>query len=128
MIGAVAETLADEKGLNWPRVIAPYEAVVVPTPGNELDAVSIYDALVIGPGSAGNTSQNSLDVVLDDRENPFPWKMRDADLVGYPVIVVVGKGWKTEGMCEVQCRRLSVRESVPLQRLRAFVEGLLVRL
>jgi prolyl-tRNA synthetase len=129
MIGAVAETLADEKGLNWPRVIAPYEAIVVPTLGNELDAVSIYDALaVIGPKNAGNTNQNSLDVVLDDRENPFPWKMKDADLIGYPVIVVVGKGWKTEKVCEVQCRRLGVRESVPLERLRAFVEGLLVRL
>jgi len=128
MIGAVAETLADEKGLNWPRVIAPYEAVVVPTTGNELDAVSIYDALVaIGPENAGN-SQNSLDVVLDDRENPFPWKMKDADLIGYPVIVVVGKDWKTERKCEVQCRRLGARESVPFERLRAFVEGLLVRL
>ena len=128
MIGAVAETLADERGLNWPRVIAPYEAVVVPTPGNELNAVFIYDALVIGPESAGNTSQNSLDVVLDDRENPFPWKMKDADLIGYPVIVVVGKGWKTERMCEVQCRRLGVRENVPFDQLRAFVAGLLVRL
>ena len=128
MIGAVAETLADEKGLNWPRVIAPYEAVVVSTPGNELDALSIYDSLVSGPGNAGNKDWNSLDVVLDDRENPFPWKMKDADLIGYPVIVVVGKGWKTERTCEVQCRRLSVRENVPFDRLRAFVEGLLVKL
>jgi prolyl-tRNA synthetase len=126
MIGAVAETLADEKGLNWPRVIAPYEAVVVPTQGNELDAVSIYDALVGRP--VDNKSQDSLDAVLDDRENPFPWKMKDADLIGYPVIVVVGRGWKTERTCEVQCRRLSVCENVPLERLRVFIEALLVRL
>jgi prolyl-tRNA synthetase len=128
MIGAVAEALVDEKGLNWPRVIAPYEAVIVPTPGNELDVVTIYDALVLGPKVAGNTNRNSLDVVLDDRGNPFPWKMKDADLIGYPVIVIVGKGWKSERTCEVQCRRLRVRENVPFEQLRAFVEGLLVRL
>jgi prolyl-tRNA synthetase len=128
MIGAVAETLADEKGLNWPRVIAPYEVVVVPTQGNELDAVSIYDALVGRPENADNKSQDSLDAVLDDRENPFPWKMKDADLIGYPVIVVVGRGWKTERTCEVQCRRLSACENVPLERLHVFIEALLVRL
>jgi len=128
MIGAVAETLADEKGLNWPRVIAPYEVVVVPTQGNELDAVSIHDILVGSPENDCGKNCNSLDVVLDDRENPFPWKMKDADLIGYPVIVVVGTGWKTEKTCEVQCRRLSVRENVPLERLHSFVESLLVRL
>lgn len=128
MIGAVAETLADKKGLNWPRVIAPYEVVVVPTQGNELDAVSIYDALTGGPENAGGKNQKSLDVILDDRENPFPWKMKDADLVGYPVIVVVGNSWMTDKTCEIQCRRLSVRENVPFERLRAFVEGLLVKL
>jgi prolyl-tRNA synthetase len=54
--------------------------------------------------------------------------MKDADLIGYPVIVGVGRGWKTERTCEVQCRRLSVCENVPLERLRVFIEALLVRL
>jgi prolyl-tRNA synthetase len=126
MIGAVAETLADEKGLNWPRIIAPYEVVIVPTPGNELDAVFIYDALIGRPENASN-SENSLDIVLDDRENPFPWKMKDADLIGYPVIVVVGKDWKMNGNCEVQCRRLRIRENVPFEQLRSFIEEKLLQ-
>lgn len=128
MIGAVAETLADEKGLNWPRVIAPYEVVVVPTQGCEMDAIAIYDTLMNEPGNHDRSSQNMPDLVLDDRSNPFPWKMKDADLIGYPVIVVVGKSWKIEKMCEVQCRRLGVCENVPLELLSAFVHDLLVRL
>ncbi|OBT62228.1 prolyl-tRNA synthetase [Pseudogymnoascus sp. 23342-1-I1] len=124
LIGAVAETLADETGLNWPRVIAPYEAVVIPARGQEEGAVDVYDALAGGR----QTSRDALDVVLDDRANSFPWKMQDADLVGYPIIVVVGRSWKNSKSCEVQCRRLGTREEVPLDGLAAYIDKLLVQL
>ncbi|KAL5349364.1 hypothetical protein ACLOAV_005655 [Pseudogymnoascus australis] len=124
LIGAVAETLADEKGLNWPRVIAPYEAVVIPARGQEDGAVDVYDALAEGQ----QTSRDALDVVLDDRTNSFPWKMQDADLVGYPIIVVVGRSWKNNKSCEVQCRRLGTKEEVSLDGLAAYIEKLLVQL
>jgi prolyl-tRNA synthetase len=128
MVGAVAEILADAKGLNWPRVIAPYEAVVVPAQGNELDAEIVYDLLVASSGNSSDTKYETLDLVLDDRAYPFPWKMRDADLVGYPVIVVVGRAWKNERICEVQCRRLGVRENVASKGLYGFVRKLLEQL
>jgi prolyl-tRNA synthetase len=54
--------------------------------------------------------------------------MRDADLVGYPVIVVAGRRWKDERVCEVQCRRLNVREERPFDQIPAFVESLLSKL
>ncbi|KAE8440406.1 hypothetical protein EG329_008160, partial [Mollisiaceae sp. DMI_Dod_QoI] len=81
MIGAVAETLADDKGLNWPRVMAPFEVVVIPSKGHEEAALAVYDALNIRRLEDGDIG---LDLVLDDRTHSFPWKMRDADLVGYP--------------------------------------------
>jgi prolyl-tRNA synthetase len=125
MIGAVADTLADEKGLNWPRVIAPFEVVIVPGKGLEEAALKVYDALsAVQPSSDGAR----LDIVLDDRIESFPWKMQDADLVGYPVIVVVGRRWKTEKICEVQCRRLGVREEVLFKGLLNFIQCLLVNL
>jgi prolyl-tRNA synthetase len=122
MMGAVAETLADDKGLNWPRVIAPFEVVIVPAKGCGSDAVTVYDALVTPKTS------RVLDLVLDDRSHSFAWKMHDADLIGYPVIVVVGKGWKARGTCEVQCRRLGLCEDIPLDDLATYVERLLVQL
>ena len=56
------------------------------------------------------------------------WKLGDADLIGYPIIVVVGNGWKKKETLEVQCRRLGVKEDVSLDGLRTFVESLLAKL
>jgi prolyl-tRNA synthetase len=116
-IGAVAETLADEKGLNWPRVMAPFEIVVVPGKGLGEDSLKIYDTL----------SAATMDPVLDDRKVSIAWKLRDADLIGYPIIVLLGKKWK-EGLCEVQCRRLGVKQDVKVMDLKGFVENLLRQL
>ncbi|KAL2819006.1 hypothetical protein BDW59DRAFT_151775 [Aspergillus cavernicola] len=115
MITAVADSLSDTKGLNWPRAIAPFEAIVVPTKGLEPDAENIYDALI-----SANT-----DAILDDRDKQIGWKLGDADLIGYPVIVVVGKGWKKQRTVEVQCRRLGLRRDVALEGLAEFVQELL---
>lgn len=122
MISAVADLLSDAKGLNWPRVMAPYEVVVVPTKGLEEDAENVYDSLVSGDGTP-------LDTILDDRKKELGWKLGDADLIGYPVIVVVGKGWKREKKLEVQCRRLDgFRKDVSLEDLPGVVRSLLSQL
>ena len=121
MISAVADSLADSKGLNWPRAIAPYEVIVVPAKGLEEEAEKIYDVLTSEPTAA-------LDVILDDRDKQMGWKLGDADLIGYPVIVVVGKGWKKQRTVEVQCRRLEVREDVTIEALPELVGSLLAKL
>ncbi|KAK1638991.1 hypothetical protein BDP81DRAFT_423178 [Colletotrichum phormii] len=118
LIGAVAEHLTDIRGLQWPRVIAPYEAVVISTPHLAEDASKVYDEIAIG----------GIDTVLDDRSASFGWKLNDADLVGYPVLVILGKVWKETGDCEVQCRRLGIKEMVPLRELRQRVAELLEQL
>jgi prolyl-tRNA synthetase len=122
----VADMLADEKGLNWPRVMAPFEAVIVPAGRGEfVDAAEeVYDSLL----STQAAAQAPLDLVLDDRKNSFGWKMKDADLVGYPVVVVVGKKWAEGKMCEVQCRRLKVNEDVAFDKLPRYINDLLDQL
>lgn len=122
MITAVADRLADSKGLNWPRVMAPYEVIVVPGKGLEGEAEKVYDQLV------SSDPATPVDVILDDRDKQMGWKLGDADLIGYPIIVVVGKGWKNQQTLEVQCRRLGLREDVPLDQLPTFVRSLLERL
>jgi prolyl-tRNA synthetase len=125
MIGAVADTLADDRGLNWPRVMAPFEVVIVPSKGLDEAALEVYDVLC-KLQTASSTSQ--LDLVLDDRAESFPWKMQDADLVGYPVIIIVGRKWKAEGICEVQCRRLQLRQQVPIGELADLIRSVLSQL
>ncbi|KAL2872025.1 putative proline--tRNA ligase AIM10 [Aspergillus lucknowensis] len=122
MITAVAHSLADSKGLNWPRAMAPFEVIVVPTKGVEADAEKIYDELT-------SDKSSPIDAILDDRDKQMGWKLGDADLIGYPVIVVVGKGWKKQRTVEVQCRRLgNLRQDVALEDLSSFVQSILRQL
>ncbi|KAH7114400.1 hypothetical protein B0J11DRAFT_135706 [Dendryphion nanum] len=127
ILGAIASLLADEQGLNWPRVIAPFEAIVVAAP--ELaaaDAAEVYDTLSIGKN---NRNIAEIDTVVDDRPiKGLGWKLKDADLIGYPVVVILAKAWKQSRDVEVQCRRLGVKKVVPLGDLRTTVAELLKKL
>ncbi|KAJ5546605.1 hypothetical protein N7494_004190 [Penicillium frequentans] len=120
MVSAVANRLVDSKGLNWPRAMAPYEVVVVPGKGLDSVAEQVYDSLTSG--------NKAVDTLLDDRDKGMGWKLGDADLIGYPVIIVVGNGWKKHQTLEVQCRQLDVKKDVSLDQLPEFVEGLLAQL
>lgn len=122
MIGAVAEVLADDRGLKWPRILAPYEVVVMSTGTNgpSGNAETVYDIIT-------QNGSNSIDAVLDDRPLSFAVRCNDADLIGYPIIVVVGKAWK-DRQVEVQCRSLGIKNAVDVDELRGFVEKILEKL
>ena len=134
MIAAVADSLADERGLNWPLVMAPFEVVVIPMSGYEDDGADVLDLLVgaksrlTEPGMA-DFYENKVDAVLDDRDKQLGWKLKDADLIGYPIIIVLGNAWRLEKRCEIQCRRLnSLRVSVSVTDLCSYVSRILTRL
>jgi prolyl-tRNA synthetase len=140
LLAAAASLLMDSKGLNWPVKIAPFTTVIVAAPkaATEEDLVRVYDVLAkeerlqqqltVDENGGSSTSSTALDVTLDDRDRPLGWKLRDADLIGYPFIVVLGKAWKAGGKVELQCRRLEVREEVPLEDLGARLRSLERRL
>ena len=152
LVAAVANALADSKGLNWPRVIAPFEIVVVPTKGQEEGAREVYDILspqnpsldeleVLDTLMTGQEVEITeimkdtynrlkgqrcpLDTIIDDREKNFGWKMADADLIGFPIIVVVGRDWQAMRECEVQCRRLEVKRNIAVGSLRVEIKKML---
>jgi prolyl-tRNA synthetase len=123
----------DSKGLNWPVKIAPFTTVIVAAPkaATEEDLARVYDVLAkdgqqhqFQLNEDRQSSSTALDVTLDDRDRPLGWKLRDADLIGYPFIVVLGKAWKAGGKVELQCRRLEVREEVSLEDLAARLRAL----
>ena len=123
LIAATASCLSDDKGLNWPRAIAPFQVAIVPrTSDSSLleGASSIYEAIT--------SDGSSIDALIDDRaDTPLPWKLNDADMIGYPVIVVLGRDWMKQQV-EVQCRRLGVRTTVNVSEVRDFVQNLLRQL
>lgn len=120
LLAAAAGLLMDARGLNWPVRIAPFSTVVVAAPKTAADDVArVYDALALTPSSNEHSKVGAatLDVAIDDRDRPLGWKLNDADLIGYPFIVVLGKAWKARGAVEMQCRRLGVKEEVPLENV-----------
>lgn len=113
LVGAIAGLLADEKGLNWPLAIAPFSVLLVASDKAEpAEVEALYDQLVVY-----NAVQPGVDVAIDDRERSFGWKLNDADLVGYPFIVIMGKKWKQSGLVELQCRRLGIKTDVNSDKL-----------
>jgi prolyl-tRNA synthetase len=123
LIGAIASLLANDKGLNWPRVVSPFEVVILPGPKVSAgDCEEIYDQFKSHRGL-------EVDAVLDDRKDKeLGWKLKDADLIGYPIIIVLGRSWRERREVEVQCKRLGVKMEVGLEQLRQNVVELLAKL
>ncbi|MFC5042686.1 proline--tRNA ligase [Ornithinimicrobium kibberense] len=108
-VAAVAEATHDEVGLCWPRALAPADVHVVAT-GKSQDVYDQGELLVADLEAAG------LTVIYDDRPKVSPGvKFKDAELLGVPTIVVIGKGL-AEGTIEVKDRRTGGRRDVPVER------------
>ncbi|KAI8453246.1 hypothetical protein BY996DRAFT_4583455 [Phakopsora pachyrhizi] len=103
LVGAIAECSHDERGLRWPVAVAPFKAcIIIPSPGPENDQRRVAGRL--GRILESNLPELSNDVLIDDRSQRIGWKLMDADLVGYPVVVVIGKRWIKESMIEIRKR------------------------
>jgi prolyl-tRNA synthetase len=94
IMAAVAEQHGSDDGLVWPASIAPYEVHVVALPGAPEQAEQVAAAL----DAAGRT------VLLDDRDARAGEKFADADLIGCPVRITVGKKTLDDGMVDVRDR------------------------
>ena len=106
-MAAVVEQHHDENGIVWPRSIAPYDAHVVVLPGGE----------EIGEAAAESLSAAGLDVLLDDRDQRAGEKFADADLIGCPIRVTVGKKSLEDGKVDFRDRATGVEKRVSVADL-----------
>ena len=104
LVAAIAEQSHDELGLVWPRAVAPFDVHVV-IAGKDEAIASGAEKLAAELDAAGVT------VLLDDRKATPGVKFADAELVGVPTILVVGRGL-AKGVVEVKDRRSGEREEV----------------
>ena len=117
-VAAIAEIHCDDKGLIWPREISPADVHIVATGKPTDPQLPAADALAIECEAAG------LRVMLDDRVGVSPGvKFKDAELIGVPYIVVVGRGL-VDGMVEFQDRRTGVKRDVALADVVATLTAL----
>ena len=105
-VAAIAEGTLDEIGLCWPRNVSPYDVHLVATGKDE----AVFTA---AERVATELSAQGIDVLYDDRPGRVSpgVKFKDAEMLGVPTIVVVGKGL-ADGTIEVKDRRSGEREDI----------------
>ncbi len=109
IVGAAIEQNFDERGIVWPRAIAPFEVVICPVGWSRNEPVrdathALHDALV----AAG------VDVIVDDRDLRPGVMFADWELIGVPLRITVGDRGLKEGQVEMQARRDGVVSNVAL--------------
>jgi prolyl-tRNA synthetase len=105
---AAIEQGADERGIVWPRSIAPWDVHLVGLGRSDDETTQAADALYRELGEAGAR------VVYDDRDAGPGEKLTDAELLGCPLRLVVGKKALADGMVEAQARRSGEDERIPV--------------
>jgi prolyl-tRNA synthetase len=116
-VAAIAEGTLDEIGLCWPRNVAPYDIHLVATGKDQ----AVY---VAAEQLARELTEAGVDVLYDDRPKVSPGvKFKDAELIGVPTIVTVGRGL-AEGLVEVKDRRSGERSDLPVAEAAARLTAL----
>jgi prolyl-tRNA synthetase len=107
VIAAIVEQHHDEQGIAWPGAVAPYDVHVVALPGVQEQAHEAANALEVA----------GLSVLLDDRDARAGEKFADADLIGLPVRITVGKKTVEDGAVDVRDRGTGEERRVPIASL-----------
>ena len=105
----------DEKGLRWPHAVAPYDVHVV-IANKDAAAGEAAQELV------ENLSDARLDVLFDDRPKVSPGvKFKDSELLGMPLVVVVGRGF-ANGVVELRNRLTGETTEIPYEQAVAEIQ------
>ena len=110
IVAAAIEQNHDEKGILWPKELAPYQVALVevnPKKSTEVNSIcsTIYSSLV----------ENKIDVLWDDREQRAGVKFKDMELIGIPIFLIVGKKSIDENQIEIKIRKEDKSTLVPIQ-------------
>jgi prolyl-tRNA synthetase len=113
-VAALAEQTFDDKGLCWPRSVAPADVHIVATGKDD----TVFDA---AERIAADLEAAGVGVMYDDRRGVSPGvKFKDAELIGVPTIVIVGKNL-ADGVVELRDRRTDERQDVPVDGAAAVI-------
>ncbi len=106
VVAAAIEQNHDENGIIFPMPIAPFKAIILNLDPRDEKITAAAEALYAGLGEGG------LDILLDDREERPGAKFKDADLLGIPFRITVGRKFLQDGMIELHRRKTGVDEEM----------------
>ena len=110
IMASAIEMRFDKDGINWPISIAPFEVIVTPVNQEDEQIGGAAEAIYKELSAAG------LEVLLDDRDVRGGVKFKDADLLGIPVRITIGKKSIAEGNVEIKLRNEAENRKVPFAR------------
>src|SRR3989338_3021799 len=106
LIAAMIEINCDKDGIIWPREVTPFDVEILPVQAGDAESMALAKKYYEELTAAG------LDVLLDDRDESAGRKFHDADLIGIPYRIVIGKRTLAQGQAEIKCRRTGETEMV----------------
>ena len=120
LLSAIAEQKADEDGLVWPASVAPFDVHIVPVNTKDADQVRVAEEL------EALLEAKHLEVLVDDRKERAGVKFADADLIGLPIRITVGKK-ASEDVVEVKVRasntNIEMRVSEVVDSVSVLLQG-----
>jgi len=108
IIASAIETSSDDDGIIWPVSIAPFEVLVTPVNQDDEKVAQVAEGIYV------KLLEGGVEVLLDDRDVRGGVKFKDADLIGIPVRVTVGRKSVAEGKVEIKLRGESESRKVPI--------------
>jgi prolyl-tRNA synthetase len=114
-MAAIVEVHYDDKGITWPVAVAPFEVVVVIAQQDDPAVAEAGEEVYVALADAG------VDVIVDDRPVRAGVKFSDAELVGIPFRVTIGKRGLAAGTAELTERATGTTVAVPLADLAQHV-------
>ena len=100
IIASLIERSHDENGIIWPLLLAPYKVIIIPVNVSDTNSMqmanSIYEDLSNNPG---------IEVLLDDRDLRPGVKFKDADLIGIPIKIIIGRKFTETKELEIKLRK-----------------------
>ena len=111
---AAVEAHYDENGIKWPLAIAPYHAVVIPVSTKDEQQMKVAEDIY------KTLKKHGVEVVIDDRDERPGVKFKDADLIGFPYRITVGKNI-TEGLVEFKVRETCEMMNITPEQSAEFV-------
>jgi len=116
LIPAIIEQNNDKDGIIWPKEVTPYQAIILP-----LD-VTDKKIMELACGVYKELEQIGIDVLLDDRDERAGVKFKDADLLGLPLQVIIGRESQKENNVELKIRRTQKKIVKPKSQIRKEIE------
>ena len=115
ILAALVENRHDAAGIKWPVSVNPAEVVIIPVKKEDktlcAEAERVYDELI----------KTGIDAILDDREKSAGIKFKDADLIGFPIQVIIGNKSLDKGKIEVTERATGDKKLVDKKKITEYI-------